>query len=57
MLKEDKNAMVNLMLMKLMKIQHGVRAGFLQNSLTAGRKIVRFATLLRFVVAQFSFDI
>jgi hypothetical protein len=49
---EDQNAMVNLMLTKLMKIQHGIRAGFSQNSLTTGRKIVRFTTLLQFVVAQ-----
>jgi hypothetical protein len=54
MLKEDKNVMVNIMLTKLMKISHGIRAGFLQNNLIVGRKIVRFPTLLRFVAAQFS---
>jgi hypothetical protein len=52
MLKEDQNAMVNLMLTKLMKIQHGIRAGYLQNSLITESKIMRFTTLLQFVVAQ-----
>jgi hypothetical protein len=52
MLKEDQNAMVNLMLTKLIKIQHGFKASFLQNSLIVGRKIVRFTTLLQFSTAQ-----
>jgi len=43
--------MVNLMLTKQMKIQHGIRASFLQNNLNTGRKIVRFTTLLRFATA------
>jgi hypothetical protein len=36
--------MVNLMLTKLIKIQHGTRAGYLRNSLITGRKIVRFTS-------------
>jgi hypothetical protein len=41
--------MVNVMLTKLMKIQHGIRAGFLQNSVIVARKTVRFvATICRY---------
>ena len=40
------------MLTDFTKIQHGFKAGYPQNSLIIGRKIVRFTTLLQFVVSQ-----
>ena len=39
------------MLTNFIKIQHGFRVVYLENSIITGRKIMRFTTLLQFATA------